>query len=260
MTNPTTPTASPGVDYAHLPGEEQNPLMESTTHVDWGLVLLNAARHVLADTDNLVTGNVAFAPDDGGPHTAPDVMVIPGAKGRHFGRYEPGPDAPIPTVCVEIVSKSNTRSLIAARSRRLLRLGVTEVYSLDPQRDTVVRVTSSPGTENLVETNAVGMFSEGLGLSFVRTAEGSLAVCCPAGRVVHPGDDPFGWLVEEMARADAESSRADRESARADRATARAESEAARAEEATQRANEAAARTRALEAELARLQGPRDSA
>ena len=116
-----------------------------------------------------------------------------------------------------------------------------------------MRVTSSPGTENLVETNAVGMFSEGLGLSFVRTAEGSLAVCCPAGRVVHPGDDPFGWLVEEMARADAESSRADRESARA-------ESEAARAEEATQRANEAAARTRALEAELARLQGPRDSA
>ena len=71
MTNPTPPTASPGVDYAHLPGEEQNPLMESTAHVDWGLVLLNAARHVLADTDNLVTGNVAFAPDDGGPLPRP---------------------------------------------------------------------------------------------------------------------------------------------------------------------------------------------
>lgn len=66
--------------------------MESTAHVDWGLVLLNAARPTLAGTDHLVTGNVAFAPDDGGPHTAPDIMVIPHAAGRDFGRYEPGAD------------------------------------------------------------------------------------------------------------------------------------------------------------------------
>ena len=42
------------VDYAHLPGQEHNPLMESTAHVDWGLVLLNSARHTLAGTDLVV--------------------------------------------------------------------------------------------------------------------------------------------------------------------------------------------------------------
>jgi Uma2 family endonuclease len=124
-------TQRPTVDYAHLPGEEQNPLMESTLHVDWGLVLLNSARHTLANTNHLVTGNVAFAPNDGLPHTAPDIMVIPNAAGREFGRYEPGPDDPLPSVCVEILSPSNTRADISRRCERLLRLGVPEVYKAE---------------------------------------------------------------------------------------------------------------------------------
>lgn len=74
-------TERPAVDYAHLPGEEHNPLMESTAHVDWGLVLLNSVRHTLAGTGHLVTSNVAFAPGDGQPHTAPDLMVIPAPPG-----------------------------------------------------------------------------------------------------------------------------------------------------------------------------------
>lgn len=222
----------PKVDYAHLPGEEANPLMASTAHVDWIRVLLNAASHTLAGTGALVTGNVPFAPDDGGPHTAPDVMVIPGAAGRSFGRYEPGPDAPMPSVCVEVLSPSNTKAEIARRCRRLLRLGVAEVYVLDPERETVVRVTADGDT--LVERDAVGEHSPGLALTFAMVDD-HLAVCCPAGRVVRPGDDPFGWLVDEMHRAD-----------RAELATdeARAEAEVARAEAA------------ALRAELDRLRRP----
>jgi Uma2 family endonuclease len=189
----------PGVDYAHLPGEEGNPLMESTLHVDWGLVLLNSARHTLAGTGNLVTGNVAFAPSDGKPHTAPDVMVIPRAAGSEFGRYEPGPNDPLPSVCVEILSPSNTRRNISERAGRLLDLGVPEVYVLDPRRDTIVQVTRHGS--DLVETSAVGSYSPGLAVSFA-LSDGHLAVCCPAGRVVRPGDDPFGWLVEETQRAD----------------------------------------------------------
>ena len=100
-------TQRPAIDYAHLPGEEHNPLMESTAHVDWGLVLLNSVRHTLAGTGQLVTGNVAFAPADGQPHTAPDLMVIPGAAGREFGRYEPGPDDPVPSVWVSLASTSS---------------------------------------------------------------------------------------------------------------------------------------------------------
>jgi Uma2 family endonuclease len=199
-------TARPEVDYAHLPGEEHNPLMESTAHVDWGLVLLNSARHTLAETDCLVTGNVPFAPSDGLAHCAPDVMVIPGAAGRDFGRYEPGPDDPMPSVCVEILSPSNTRADIARRCARLLRLGVGEVYVLDPIRETVVRVEQS--SDGLIETSAVGRPSAGLGLTFAMVGR-HLAVCCPGGRMVCPGDDPFGWLVEESRRADRAELRAD---------------------------------------------------
>jgi hypothetical protein len=228
MNRDTVPTVTehPPVDYAHLPGEAQNPLMESTAHVDWGLVLLNSVRHTLAGTDDLVTGNVAFAPSDGAPHTAPDLMVIPGAAGREFGRYEPGPDDPLPTVCVEILSPSNTAAEINRRCRRLLGLGVGEVYVLDPRRETVARVTLD--ADELRHASAIGIPSPGLGVTFALSGR-HLAVCCPAGRMVRPGDDPFGWLVDETNRADQADRRADAEASRADAEAARADGEAARA-------------------------------
>ena len=233
-------TYVPAVDYAHLPGEEHNPLMESTLHVDWSIVLLNAARHCLAGTGNLVTGNVPFAPDDGGPHTAPDVMVIPGAYGRNFGRYVPGRDGPIPSVCVEVLSPSNTNAEINRKSRRLLTLGVAEVYVLDPERETIVRMQSDG--ETLSATNAIGCHSPGLALSFA-IVDDRLSLCCPAGRVVRPGDDPFGWLAEEMSRADRAVNEAD---------AARTETAAARTEAAV-----ASDRIRLLEAELEALRAQR---
>ncbi len=205
------------VDYAHLPGQEHNPLMESTAHVDWGLVLLNSARHTLAGTDHLVTGNVAFAAPDGRPHTAPDLMVIPGAAGRDFGCYEPGPDDPLPSVCIEIVSPSNTRAQIRGRCTRLLRLGVSEVYVLDPRRESIMRVELQ-GDET-TEASAIGVPSPGLGMTFAMVGH-HLAVCCPAGRMVRPGDDPFDWLVEADQRADVAELRADTAEARAAQAEA----------------------------------------
>jgi Uma2 family endonuclease len=238
-----TVTQGPAVDYAHLPGEEQNPLMESTAHVDWSVILLNSVRHTLANTDNLVTGNVPFAPDDGGPHQAPDLMVIPGAAGRSFGRYEPGPGDPLPSVCVEIVSPSNTAADLARRSRRLLQLGVAEVYILHPLRNTVVRVELRG--DELVHTSAIGILSPAMAVTFA-LVEGRLAVCCPGGRMVRPGDDPFGWLVDEMNRAD----QADR---RAESEAERANTEAERADRLAAQADESMARIAALEAELARV-------
>jgi Uma2 family endonuclease len=231
-----TVTQGPAVDYAHLPGEEQNPLMESTAHVDWSVILLNSVRHTLASTDNFVTGNVPFAPDDGGPHQAPDLMVIPGAAGRSFGRYEPGPNDPLPSVCVEIVSPSNTAADLARRSRRLLKLGVPEVYILHPLRETVVRVELDG--DDLVHTSAIGIPSPGMLITFALVGD-RLAVCCPGGRMVRPGDDPFGWLVDEMNRAD-----------QADR---RAEAEAERADRLAKQAEASMERIAVLEAELVRL-------
>ncbi len=234
----------PAVDYAHLPGEEGNPLMESTLHVDWGLVLLNAARHTLAGTGHLVTGNVAFAPNDTKPHTAPDVMVIPGAAGSEFGRYEPGATDPLPSVCVEILSPSNTRRAISERADRLLGLGIAEVYVLDPRRETIVRVERRNGV--LVETSAVGTYSPGLALSFA-LSDGHLAVCCPAGRIVRPGDDPFGWLVEETLRADLAEAELDATQAELD--ATQAELDATQAELDATQAELKLARTRIAELE-----------
>jgi Uma2 family endonuclease len=241
-------TERPAVDYAHLPGEEQNPLMESTEHVQWTTMLLNAATHTLVGSGDLVTGNVPFSPDDGGPHTAPDIMVIPGASGKSFGRYTPGVDGPMPSVAIEILSPSNRRSEIGRRCTRLLRLGVSEVYVLDPRRETMVRVHLDG--DELTETNAIGTLSPGLRLGFT-LLDHHLAVCCPGGRTVRLGDDPFGWLVEEMNRADGESSRAGAESERAD----------ALAELVDERDRQLAERTRRLdelETELRRLRTPNE--
>ncbi len=233
--------STPTVDYAHLPGEEHNPLMESTLHVDWSVVLLNAARHTLADTDHLVTGNVPVVLGDGQPHTAPDIMVIPHARGREFGRYEVGVDGLVPTACVEILSPSNTKAQIRRRCERMLNAGVVEVYVLDPIRETVVRVEAGDDGE-LHETSALGTYSTGLALTFTRS-DGHLAVCCPAGRTVRPGDDPFGWLAAEMNRADAAELQLD--NTRAELDTAQAELNGAQAE-----LDSALARIAELEARL----------
>ena len=183
----------PQVDYPHLPGREHNPLLESSLHATWCTLLIQAVRHTLAHTDALVTGNTPFVPPDGGPHTAPDLMVLPGLAGRNLGRYEIGRDGPPPSVCVEVVSPSNTRSVIDRRCRRWLDAGVTEVYVLDPERETVEQVAVTDGA--LIRSDARGVHSPGMHLSFA-TVDGRIALCCPGGRVVTYDDDPFGQTAE----------------------------------------------------------------
>ena len=109
--------------YDHLPGEEENPLMESTIHVKWGHLLIGAIGHVLAGSGALVTGNVRWDPQDGRARVAPDLMVIPGWAGREFGAFD-GSDAAIPSVCVEILSPSNRGQRFDDRLRRMFSLGV----------------------------------------------------------------------------------------------------------------------------------------
>ena len=88
MRMPSSPAPQvPQVDYRHLPGDEHNSLMESTLHATWCTLLVQSVRHTLAGTGAMVTGNTPFVPGDGGPHTAPDLMGVPGMAGRPFGRY-----------------------------------------------------------------------------------------------------------------------------------------------------------------------------
>ncbi len=74
--------------------------------------------------------------------------------------------------------------------------------------------------DETVESSAIGVPSPGLGMTFAMVGH-HLAVCCPAGRMVRPGDDPFGWLVEADRRADVAELRADTAETRADAAEAR---------------------------------------
>ena len=144
----------PVLDYEYVDERPENPVMESTLHAEWGHLLYGAVSHVLAETGALVTGNVRWDPDDHGPRTAPDLMVIPGKAGEHFGVYAPGPEDPVPSGCVEILSPSNTVDQIKRRVRRMLELGVSEVYVLDPLADSVDRAPW-PGARLPLPTRSV---------------------------------------------------------------------------------------------------------
>ncbi len=192
-------TDVPEVDYLHLPGEEHNPLMESSLHAQWVTMLVQSVHHSLADSGCLVTGNTPFVPADGGPHTAPDLMVLAGLAGTNVGRYEVGRDGPPPLACVEVRSPSNSDAAIERRLGRWLRAGVGEVYLIDPLREAVYQAVEVDGGVEFRDAN--GVHSAGLGITFAHI-DGHLVLCCPGGRAVRPGDDPFGWLLDEQRRAD----------------------------------------------------------
>jgi Uma2 family endonuclease len=196
------------VDYPHLEGEPDDPLMEGSLHSRWVSLLVTAVDSALADVDVLVTGNTPILPSDGGPQTAPDLMVIPGMRGRDIGRYVIGPGDPMPTVCLEVLSPSNWRPGIRRRVARFLRLGVPEVYVLDPVHHRILEAVGDGSTEEYEERSMLGRRSERMNVTWVMR-NGALALCCPGGRAVGINDDPYGWLLDETVRADAEAARAD---------------------------------------------------
>mgnify|MGYP001158986255 CR=1 FL=1 len=202
---------APEYDYPHLPGEELDPLMESSIHSAWGALLVSAARHTLADIDVMVSGNTPFVPAGTNYHTAPDLLVVPGMRGQHFGRYMVAEYGVVPSVCVEVVSPSNAWPRLERRYRRWLEAGVPEVYALHPVQPTVDRIELVDG--EVVHRNALGVRSEGLQMTFTLVGD-RLGLCCPGGRVVTLNDDPYGWLVQERERANAERERADAAEAR----------------------------------------------
>lgn len=206
MSVPLDADDAPEYDYPHLPGEELDPLMESTVHAAWCTLLIHAARHTLADSDALVTGNTPFVPAGTKYHTAPDLMVLPGMKGREFGRYVVADHGVPPSVCVEVVSPSNTWRHLERRYRRWLEAGVPEVYALHPEQQSVHRIRLVEG--EIVRSDALGIHSPGMQMTFTRLGD-RLALCCPGGRAVTLEDDPFGWLAHERQRADVAISRAD---------------------------------------------------
>ena len=208
------------LDYDHLPDDPDNPLMESTLHLQWVQSLVGAVGHVLAESAALVTGNVRLDSPDDGLRIAPDLMVVPGPAGRQFTVYRPGVDGPPPSACAEVRSKSSTDADIERRCRRMIELGVDEVYVVDPEAHTADRAELDG--DRLTYRDARGTASAALGVTFARSG-GHLTLCCRAGLVVRPGDDPYRWIIDERQRADRAATEA--ADARAQAADARAEAE-----------------------------------
>lgn len=214
-------TESPARDYRYLDDNPDNPVSESTLHFKWGRMIAFAAEDTRAGTEDLVTGNVIFNPDDTTARTAPDVTIIPGLRGREFRCYRPGPGEPVPSVAIEIRSRSKTQADIERRARLLLGLGVGEFYVVDPERSTVQRAQLD--NDALGFADATGQHSDALGMMFVRTANGTLGLCCPGDRVVTIDDNPYSLLRLETHRADAALTRALAAETRAEQAQATAE-------------------------------------
>jgi Uma2 family endonuclease len=214
------PDTIPEYDYPYLPGEELNPLLESSLHFRWVTMLCAVVRHTLSDigSDALVTGNTPFAVS-ARLYTAPDLMVLPGMRGREFGLYRVGSDGPPPTACIEVRSPSNTDAIIARRLGAWLEVGVGEVYLIEPELETVQRVELIGG--ELRFSAAVGSHSPAMNLTF-GVLNRRLVLCCPAGRPVGIDDDSYAWLADEQRRADRAELRSDRDAMRAAEAEARA--------------------------------------
>lgn len=224
---PSDDDEAPEYDYPHLPGEELDPLMESSLHSRWLGFLLTTVTSALAHTDALVTGNTPFVPSGTKYHTAPDVVVLPGLRGQDIGRYVVDEYGVVPTVCVEIVSPSNTWPRPERRYRRWLEAGVPEVYAIYPKRQQVQRIELVDG--EIVRSDALGQRSEALNLTFT-LSRGLLGLCCLGGQVVTLEDDAYALLSAERERADAERERADAERERADAERERADALAAELE------------------------------
>ncbi|MEQ1700354.1 MAG: Uma2 family endonuclease [Ilumatobacteraceae bacterium] len=218
MPVPIDADEAPEYDYPHLPGEELNPLYESTVQAAWWRLLMSAARHTLAGTDAVVSGNTPFVPSGTKYHTAPDLLVVPGMRGRDFGRYVVDEHGIVPSVCVEVVSPSNGWAQLERRYRRWLEAGVPEVYAVHPAQQSVDRLELVDG--EIVHRDAIGAYSNGMRMAFTMIGD-RLGLCCPGGRAVTLDDDPLAWMVQERKRADAERERAD--AAEAESAALRAE-------------------------------------
>jgi hypothetical protein len=226
-------------DYPYLPGEEDNPLVESARHFEWITLLGAAARNTVPDRSAAVLGNVRWVPRDGGAEVAPDLMVIPGRIGTIDRSYDQGHDDPAPVVCVEVVSRSNIRAELERKAKRYLQVGVSEIFIVWP--DEGVDRWALDVSGEVTSSDAVGRYVAALDLTFARDGQDRLGICCPAGRFVLPGSDTFAWLAQESRRADVEANRADA-------ALELAQAEAARADTAETEVERLRVRLAALEA------------
>ena len=224
-------------DYPHFTDNPENPLMESSTHSRWvgRLIEVIGSIHRELGSGALVCGNTPFLPPDGFPQTAPDLMVVAGLIDRHITRYVIGEGMPAPTVCVEVISESNTPAIIRRRCGRWLNAGVPEVYALDPLRSTFQRLRWRG--DEFISTDALGVYSDGMHATML-LLDGELALCCAAGRPVRLTDQPYMWLADEQRRADTAELDARTERERADTEQARADTERARADELERRLRE----------------------
>ena len=223
----------PPLEYPDSDGE---PMGDNDIQIDLMFLLRQGLRRLFAGRQVYVSANVFWYPVQGQPgiRTAPDVIVAFGRPpGNRRSYREWDEESVTPQVVMEVVSPSNTPSLLAEKLAWYDRFGVEEYWVLDPDHGRVAWYERQPGGGLVQQRWRPEVASPRLGIRFG----------IEPGRIVPIAPDGTRFadyqMLAEQARAAQD--RADQEAALRAQAVARADEHAARAEEHAARAEQAEA-------------------
>ena len=232
----------PRVDYPESDGE---PMAENTIQFRWITTIQGNLDLLFRDRpDVFVAGDNFWYPVEGKPNIclSPDVYVVFGRPKGDRGSYKQWAEGGIPlSVVFEVMSPSNTFSVMQQKFAFYERYGVQEYYIIDPQGErTTLDVFVREGNELKVRPAEIGAswVSPLMKVRFIVTHD-TVELYYPDGR-------QFETFMEIGEVREAERQRAEAEHQRAEAERQRAEAERQRADVERERAAKLAARLREL--------------
>jgi len=240
----------------YYPESDGRPMGETQAHAKVMIDLLNVLEKRYASVpDVYVWGNMFFYYQQGNPGAcvAPDLFLVQGVDKRVRRTYKLWEEGRVPSLVVEVTSKSTRDEDEVEKKGVYERLGVEEYFLFDPLGEYL-----QPRLQGyrLVRGRYQALVPGADGSLVSRTTDLQLA---PEGERLRLRDaaagEPLLWNEEEAEARQAAEERARQAARRAENETQRAEIEARRADQEKRARQAAEERIRQLEEELAR-RGP----
>jgi Uma2 family endonuclease len=243
----------PLVREVFYPESDGRPMAETQLHGKVMIDLLSALEQRYAEVpDVYVWGNMLLYYEEGNPKAclAPDLFLVQGVD-KHVRRtYKLWEEGRVPSLVIEVTSKSTREEDQAEKRGVYERLGVEEYFLFDPLgeylrprlqgyrrvRGRYEAVAPEPDGSLASRTTGLQLATEGKRLRLRDTVSG----------------EPLLWNEELAGAQHAALERAEQESRRAEQEARRAEEEARRADQERRARESAEERIRKLEEELAR--------